>query len=125
MKTAVRFHYKAARWLKLNGLVTLSLGDNVEQSESAYIAGGSIDGSYPFENYLGVLTKAKCGHTQDTEFYTWVYRRGMSTYVYKKTGTRMFRATGLVETPNWKQAKSSSIGERYSYIVVVENSPQQ
>lgn len=41
-------------------------GGQCGESEPAYIARGSIDGSYPFENYLGVLTKAKRGYTHDT-----------------------------------------------------------
>lgn len=42
-----------------------SIGEGVEQLAPTYIAGGSTDWLYPFENYLGVLTKAKYGYTHD------------------------------------------------------------
>lgn len=50
MKTVGGFGHNAARGLNLNGLFTSSVGEDVEQLEHTYVAGGTTDWPYPCDN---------------------------------------------------------------------------
>lgn len=98
MKTAMKFHYKAAKWLKLNEL-SCQVSGRMWSNRNPRTPGGSIDWFCPFENHLGVLTKARYRYVHDPEIpHLSMYAREVrhiSTKNKQKKSARMFRATIL------------------------------
>lgn len=105
MKTAMKFHYKAAKWLKLNEL-SCQVSGRMWSNRNPRTPGGSIDWFCPFENHLGVLTKARYRYVHDPEIlHLSMYAREVRHISTKNKQTKKrknVQSNNTQKAPNWK-----------------------
>ena len=108
-------------------MITPNADKNVEKLDHACVGGGNVkqyrhsgkeDRGF-FKNKLTPIIGSSC--------YSWSFiPRVMKTYIHTKTCTRIFTATLLIISKNWKQSKCLSATKwlnKLWYIHVMEHFP--